>query len=102
MGATFVEDEGVRADEHVKGLCLVCLDIDHPNEKQWEAGCIDYANQLCESPETIADRLHPWNYVAYETASSKPGAKCLRIIVAMQEWEPEEGLPGSPEYIAER
>jgi hypothetical protein len=64
---------------------LALLDFDSLSDKDRADGFVDYAEQFYEAPEFVRDRLYPFNFVFYETISSKPGARRVRILLDLQE-----------------
>lgn len=68
-----------------KGCTLALLDFDSLSDADKTAGHVDYAQQFYEAPEFVRDRLYPFNFVFYETISSKPGARRVRILLDLQE-----------------
>lgn len=78
--ATFGANPSHRANEFATGAALVVLDLDDPAQ----------AAPLAR-PETLAAMLQPFSWVAYRTASSKPGAPRLRVVVDA-ELRPDEYL----------
>jgi hypothetical protein len=65
----FDESPSPRTTEHVTHCNLICLDLDNG------------AEPFLRNPDTLARHLAPWNYVAYQTASSTPEAPRMRLIV---------------------
>ena len=68
---SFKESPCVRNKVNSDKMVLVAIDIDDP----------DAAAQYASSPETIADALSPYNFVAYVTATHRPDAPRMRVIV---------------------
>lgn len=84
---SFKEGTEKRNDDNADSLNLIILDIDALSEQDSEEGYLDYATDLVESEGVIANALAPFNHVASETASSRPGARCLRIVVECEPCE---------------
>lgn len=84
--AAVFNGDGVRRSlENCIGVSLLLLDFDALERKDVEEGFIDYAQQLFESPDAIRDALNPFNFVCYETISSRKGERRVRILVDTQE-----------------
>ena len=64
---------------------LALLDFDSITDKDHADGCVDYAAQFYDAPEFVRNALYPFNFVFYETISSKPGDRRVRILVDLQE-----------------
>lgn len=77
---TYSEGTETRSKKAAEGIALLCLDLDQipegPERKQYK----DYATQTFERGD-LEEALWPYNFVAYETASSQPDRRAVRIIV---------------------
>jgi len=73
-----------RNDKNASKLLMVALDIDAPSKKEKKQGFKAYADDFVESPEALRDALYPFNFAAYETASSTPKHRNLRILVEVK------------------
>ena len=67
------------------GCTLALLDFDSVTPTDRTEGFVDYAQQFYDAPEFVRSALYPFNFVFYETISSKPGARRVRILVDLQE-----------------
>lgn len=83
--AVFKGDDVERKNENCVALSLALLDFDSLERKDVDEGFVDYATQLYEAPEVIRDQLHPYNFVCYETISSRKGSRRVRILVDLEE-----------------
>ena len=86
--AVFNAPEDGECDRNL-GNCIGCtlalLDFDSLTDKDRADGCVDYAQQFYDAPEFVRSALFPFNFVFYETISSKPNARRVRILVDLQE-----------------
>lgn len=82
--AVFNGENVRRCNENCVGLVLALLDFDSLTKPQLEEGFVPYADQFYESPEVVKNALHPFNFVCYETMSSKPGQRRLRVVVDLE------------------
>jgi len=75
--ASFATSPATRRYENATVCNLIFLDIDEG----------EHARPYVDSPETLAEQLHPFNFAAYHTASSTPEKPRIRIVVDA------EGIP---------
>ena len=86
---TFREGTTKREDANAVQLTLIALDLDFPSEDDQALGYQDFASPFCEAPDTLAQQLYPYNFAAYETASSLPGSRCIRVVIDIEPSDPE-------------
>ena len=79
---TFTEEDTLRCDANSDKVVLACLDLDTPEDGS------TYIADFDGNPDTLADALHPLNFVAYRTASSTLDNPRLRIVVDLVPSEP--------------
>lgn len=85
--AVFKGDEVRRSNENCTALVLALLDFDSLTKAQLDEGFVPYADQFYDAPEVVKNALHPFNFVCYETMSSKPNQRRLRIVVDLEEMD---------------
>ncbi len=85
--AVFNSENARRVNENCTAIVLALLDFDSLTRAQLDEGFVPYADQFYEAPEVIKNALHPYNFICYETLSSKPGERRLRIVVDLEEME---------------
>lgn len=81
------DGECKRTQENCVAVTLALLDFDSLTEHEKKEGFVDYAQQFYEAPEFIRQTLYPFNFVFYETISSKPGSRRVRILVDLEEMD---------------
>lgn len=91
--AVFSGDDVRRRDENCIAVTLALLDFDSLSKKDVDEGFVDYAQQLFEAPDAVKDALYPYNFVCYETISSRKGDRRVRILVDLQEMGTEFHKP---------
>lgn len=79
---TFTAEETLRNDANSDKVVLACIDLDTPEDGS------TYIADFAQHPDTLTDALHPYNFVAYRTASSTPDNPRLRIVVDLVPSEP--------------
>lgn len=93
--ATWVETEpGMeirRVNENMEAVALLCVDLDDP------VTAMPYYSE----PGVLEDQLNPFAFALYRTASSKPDAPRLRLMVDTHGLAPEQ-YPDAVEDIARR
>lgn len=72
------ESEGHRSDDSATHTVAIVLDLD---EGQW---VMDFD----ESPETLAEHLYPYNFVAWKTAKHRPESPRLKVMVDVSPCHP--------------
>jgi hypothetical protein len=82
--AVFNGENVRRVNENCTGLVLALLDFDSLTKAQLDEGFVPYADQFFEAPEVVKNALHPFNFVCYETMSSRPGQRRMRIVVDLE------------------
>jgi hypothetical protein len=90
--ATFRTDPSARVTPEVSGLALLALDIDDPAQ----------ARPFVTTPSLLAERLHPLAFAAYTTASSRPTAPKLRVLVPTAPGLPATAYPDAVRTLAAR
>ena len=80
--ACFEREDCPRRAEHAVGFRLALLDFDYvePDEAA-EKGYVNYADQFFDSIGHMREALHPFNHMVYETISSRPNARRIRVLV---------------------
>lgn len=79
------DGECARTLENCTACTLALLDFDSVSEMDKLNGFVDYASQFYDAPEFVRSSLYPFNFVFYETISSKPNDRRVRILVDLQE-----------------
>jgi hypothetical protein len=70
------DTEGHRCDDNATSIHMVILDIDQDG------------GEFSESPETLADHLHPYNFVAWQTANHTKKNPRLKVVVDVDPCHP--------------
>jgi len=69
-----------RCSANADKLNLVCLDFDPPS-----SGNPDYPADFFSDPETVAEHLHPYNFILHTTARHTSDRPRVRVIVSLAE-----------------
>jgi hypothetical protein len=85
--AVFNGENVRRVNENCTAIVLALLDFDSLTKAQLDEGFVPYADQFYESPEVVKNALHPFNFVCYETMSSRPDQRRLRIVVDLEQMD---------------
>ena len=73
------ENEGHRSDDNATRTVLAILDLD---EGEW-------VKDFDENPDTLAEHLYPYSFVAWRTAKHRPEAPRLKIMVDVSPCHPQ-------------
>lgn len=87
------DGECARTLENCLACTLALLDFDSVSESDKLNGFVDYAQQFYEAPEFVRASLYPFNFVMYETISSTPNSRRVRILIDLQEMPVEMHKP---------
>lgn len=94
VSAAVFNDEGVdRKDENVGAITLALLDFDSITDRDREEGFVDYSNQLYDGIDALKNALYPYNFVCYETISSRHNDRRIRVVVDLETMEPHLHRP---------
>jgi hypothetical protein len=72
------DTEGHRCDDNATSINMVILDIDQDG------------GEFSESPETLAEHLHPYNFVAWQTANHTKKNPRLKVVVDVSSCHPSQ------------
>lgn len=79
VAATYDADESPRDKQNVTGFGLVIIDLDGGSA----------ARDFAEGPHSIAEALHPYNFVAWQTAKHTPEEPRLKVMVDIAPSDPD-------------